>query len=140
MKSCFFPRVVQKLQNFQTLVPPEVTPLSMILKLINNQECRCKENQYHGGSLEIGGRNYVNLAIFSLIFSQNTGSFKKYIQTLVRRTSSDFKTPQSSFKNTRLRLAFSTPLGVWKSEEVLLLVFELLLRRHFCRQNAEPAV
>ena len=87
--------------------------------------------------MEIGGRN---LAIFSLIFSQNTGSFKKYVRTLVRRTSSDFKTPQSSFKNTRLRLAFSTPLGVWKSEEVLLLVFELLLRRHFCRQNAEPAV
>ena len=49
------------------------------------------------------------------------GSFKKYIQTLVRKTSSDFKTPQSSLKNTRLRLVFSTPLGVWKSEEVLLL-------------------
>ena len=50
---------------------------------------------------------------------------KKYIQTLVRRNSSDFKTLQSSLKNTRLRLVFSTPLGVWKSEEVLPLVFEL---------------
>ena len=66
--------------------------------------------------MEIGGRDYIN-----------TGSFKKYIQTLVRRTSSDFKTPQSSLKNTRLRLVFSTPLGVWKSEKVLLLlVFELV--------------
>ena len=43
----------------------------------------------------IGGRDYIN-----------TGSFKKYIQTLVRRTSSDFKTSQSSLKNTRLRLVF----------------------------------
>ena len=43
----------------------------------------------------IGGRDYIN-----------TGSFKKYIQTLVRTTSSDFKTPQSSLKNTRLRLVF----------------------------------
>ena len=31
-------------------------------------------------------------------------------------------------KNARVRLAISTPLGVWKSEEVLLLVFELLLQ------------
>ena len=30
-----------------------------------------------------------------------TGSFKKYVQTLVRRTSSDFKTPQSSLKEGR---------------------------------------
>ena len=73
-----------------------------------------------------------------MIFSQNTGSFKKYIQTLVR-SSSDFKTPQSSLKNIRLRLVFSNPLDVWKWEEVLPLVFELLLPRHFCRQNAEPA-
>ena len=51
--------------------------------------------------MEIGGRDYINI-----------GSFKKYIQTLVRRTSSDFKTPQSSLKNTQLRLVFSTPLGV----------------------------
>ena len=53
----------------------------------------------------------------SLIFSQNIGSFEKHVQTLVRRTSSDFKTP---------RCLVSTPLGVWKLEEVLL-VFELSL-------------
>ena len=61
-----------------------------------------------------------------MISSQNTGSFEKNVQTLERRTSSDFKTPRSLLKNTRLRLVFSTLLRVWKSEEVLLLVFELL--------------
>ena len=30
---------------------------------------------------------------FSLIFLQNTDLFEKYIQTLVRRTSSNFNTP-----------------------------------------------
>ena len=69
--------------------------------------------------MEIGGRNYI--------YSQNTGSFEKNVQTLERRTSSDFKTPRSLLKNTWLRLVFSTLLRVWKSEEVLLLVFELLL-------------
>ena len=39
--------------------------------------------------MEIGGRDYIN-----------TGSFKKYIQTLVRRTSSDFKTPQNTLLRT----------------------------------------
>ena len=56
---------------------------------------------------------------FFLIFSQNIGSFEKYVQALVRRTSSDFKTPQSSLKNTRLRVAFSIPLGVWKGDSGL---------------------
>ena len=40
------------------------------------------ENQYHGERLEIGGRNYLNYATFSKIFSQNTGSFENYVQTL----------------------------------------------------------
>ena len=63
----------------------------------------------------------------ALIFLQNTGLLEKHVQTLVKRTSSsDFKTHRNSLKNTRLRLVFSTSLGVWKSKEVLLLVFELL--------------
>ena len=61
-----------------------------------------------------------------MIFSQNTGLFEKYVQPLVKKTYSDFKTPRSSSKNTRVRLVFSTPLGVWKSEKVLPLVFEFL--------------
>ena len=59
--------------------------------------------------METEERNYVNKASFSFIFSQNTGSFQKYVLTLIRRTSSDFKTLRSSLKNTRLRLVFSTP-------------------------------
>ena len=38
-------------------------------------------------------------------------------------------------KNARRRLAISTPIGVWKSEEVLLLVFELLLPRLIFKDN-----
>ena len=45
--------------------------------------------------MEIGGRDYIN-----------TGSFKKYIQTFVRRTSSDFKTPQSWLKILGFALYF----------------------------------
>ena len=40
------------------------------------------------------------------------GNSYKKINTVERRTSSDFKNPRSSLKNTRLRLVFSTPLGV----------------------------
>ena len=47
--------------------------------------------------------------------------------TLIRRASSDFKAPRSSLKNTWLRRVFTTPVGGWKSKEVLQLVFELLL-------------
>ena len=64
--------------------------------------------------------------VFSLIFSQNTGLYEKYVQTLVTRTFSHFKTPRSSLQNTRPHLVFSTPLDIWESEEVVLLVFELL--------------
>ena len=44
-----------------------------------------------------------------MISSQNTGSFEKNVQTLERRTSSDFKTPRSLLKNTRLRIFDSSP-------------------------------
>ena len=55
-------------------------------------------------------------------FSREIGDkFEKYVQMFLSRTSSDFKTPKS----------FSTSLGVWKSEKVLLLVFELLLKNQF---------
>ena len=59
-----------------------------------------------------------------LIFSQNTDLCEKYVQTLVRRTSSDFKTLRSSLKYS----ASPCALNVWKSEEVPLTVIELLLR------------
>ena len=56
------------------------------------------------------------------IFLRNTALFEKYVQIFVSRTSFDFKTP-------RLCHAISTLHGVWKSEEVLLLVFEVLLKQ-----------
>ena len=42
-----------------------------------------------------------------------------------------FENTSKFVKNTRLRLAISTLLGVWKSDEVLLLVFELLLLSNY---------
>ena len=91
--------------------------VNIFLKLINNshellsnqrQTGKYKENQYRGE--RFGGRNHRRA--FSLIFSQNTGSFEKYVEKLVRRTSSDFKTPRSSLDtcSTRLRLVFAVIL------------------------------
>ena len=37
-------------------------------------------------------RKKLHKLAFSAIFSQDTGSFEKYVQTLVRSASSDFKT------------------------------------------------
>ena len=59
---------------------------------------RLKRKSIHQGCLEIGGRNYINKANFVLDFLTNSGSFEKYVKTLVRRTSSNFKTPRSSLK------------------------------------------
>ena len=60
---------------------------------------------------------------FTLVCSQNTGSFVKHVLTVLvlKWTSSDFKTPRNLVKSTRLLLAFSIPLGVWKLEEFLIL-------------------
>ena len=60
-----------------------------------------KKSQHRGERLKIGGRIY-SIHKFRpavrFIFSQNTGSFEKYVHKIVRRTSSDFKTPQSLLK------------------------------------------
>ena len=54
-----------------------------------------KENQDRGGIWKSEEKiTQIRLA-FSLIFLQNTGLFEKNVQTLIRRTSSDFKTPRS---------------------------------------------
>ena len=48
------------------------------LKLINNS-CSKYEENHRRDHVQIGGKNYINQASFPLIFSQNTGSFKKYV-------------------------------------------------------------
>ena len=105
VKSWFFPTRSTKIYEIcKHPSPPKVAPYLLFsgLLIIKNASAKKISPRRKFGS--IGGTDYIN-----------TGSFKKYSQysqTLVRRTSSDFKTPQSSLKNTRLRLVFSTPLGV----------------------------
>ena len=49
---------------------------------------------------------------------QNTNEFEKSVQTLIRKTSSNFKKSRMLLKNPRICLLFSIHLGVLKLEEV----------------------